>query len=106
MATCHILHDQCQTWQKWWLGAQEGTCSYPPRYDYEMQGHPRAPLTAEEIRAAAKSFKKTTARQDQWHPRHYADISDPGLQLLGFLFFSCVKQQETTRHACEGSRLH
>ncbi len=73
---------------------------FPAHYDYEIQGQPRAPLTAENIRAAAKSFKKTTARHDQWHPRH-----DPGLQLLGYLLQLC-EAVGTTHRACEESRLH
>ncbi len=45
-----------------------------------------APLTAEELRSASKSFKKRTTSVEGWRPRHFAGLSDVLLGALGKSF--------------------
>ena len=80
-----LLKGQSDKWATLWT---DGQGVWSPWHMGMALGGTRVdlPLSAAEIRAAAKSFKLRTTAVEGWHPRHFAALPDESLTGLGLLW--------------------
>jgi hypothetical protein len=80
-AISDLLKEHEAVWHDWWQ-----VKATPPQGDFHDIRTTMAPmLTAAELRAAARTFKKGTAQVDGWKPGHIGELTGVALQVLGHL---------------------
>ena len=77
-----LLQAECEKLSAQWRAKEEKVHDWYPGGKEEL-----APLTPDDLRRAAKTFRRRSAKAyDGFHPRHYAMLEDAGLWALACLY--------------------
>jgi hypothetical protein len=77
----HLLQAQVQKWSQYWGSGEDDT----DELTWEAAPMP-AKLTADKLRAVAKSFQVHTSARDGWHPRLFGKLSTGALTALANVY--------------------